>query len=368
MVTANSRINLALVNGMRSLGGAELWHLDVAHGLRDRGHRVLVVGQPGSELLRRASASGLEVAGVPIRCDGAPWTVARLGRLFRSHGTTAVLCNRLKDLKAAGVAARLAGVGVVLKSRESDHPLRRRPHYRWYYDRVATGVLVNSQATLRTTMSSAPWLRPERVHLLYKGIDGERFGVQPESPGRLAVGFAGSLDERKGVPLLMAAWSRVLAASGGASPVLRLAGDGPLRPALAAWRAGLHDPGSVELSGWVQDMPAFHGALALLAVPSRYEGFGLAAAEAGACGRPVVATRTSSLPEVVRDGETGLLVPPGDPDALAAAILRLLNDPGLRRRLGAAAAGHIRTRFDRAAMLTRLEGLLRPPLRQEETP
>lgn len=364
--TASPRINLALVNGMRSLGGAELWHLDVAQGLKERGHRVLLVGQPGSELLRLAVESGLETAGVPIRCDGAPWTQARLLRLLRRHGTTAVLCNRLKDLKAAGVAARLAGIEVVLKSRESDHPLRPRPYYRWYYSRVASGVLVNSRATLRTTLDSAPWLQPERVHLLSKGIDGGRFLVRPEPPGRPVVGFAGSLDERKGVPLLMAAWARVLEACAGEPPLLRLAGEGPLRPALATWRAGLRDPGSVELAGWVRDMPAFHGALALLAAPSRYEGFGLAAAEAGACGRPVVATRVSSLPEVVLDGQTGLLVPPGDAAALAAAILKLLGDPGLRHRLGTAAAAHIRTDFDRAAMLSRLEGLLRPPPQRRE--
>jgi glycosyltransferase involved in cell wall biosynthesis len=361
------RINLALVNGMRSLGGAELWHLDVAQGLKERGHRVLVIGQPGSELLRLCAESGLETAGVPIRCDAAPWTQVRLLRLLRRHGTTAVLCNRLKDLKAAGIAARLAGIEVVLKSRESDHPLRPRPYYRWYYDRVATGVLVNSRATLRTTLDSAPWLRPGRVHLLSKGIDGERFRMLPEPPGRPVVGFAGSLDERKGVPLLMSAWTRVLEACAGEPPLLRLAGEGPLRPAVAAWRAGLKDPGSVELAGWVRDMPAFHGALTLLAAPSQYEGFGLAVAEAGACGRPVVATCVSSLPEVVHDGVTGLLVPAGDPAALAAAILKLLGDRGLRQRLGAAAAAHIRTDFDRATMLSRLEELLRPAPRRRET-
>lgn len=367
MSTHASTFALALVNGMRSLGGAELWDLDVARGLRERGHRVLVVGQPGSPLLRRAADDGFATAGVPIRCDGAPWTVVRLWRLLRAHGTEAVLCNRLKDLKAAGVAARLAGVGVVLKSRESDHPLRRRLHYRWYYGRVASGVIVNSHATLRTTLDSAPWLPPARVHLLHKGIDGVRFHTAPEPPGRLVVGFAGALDDRKGVPLLMKAWPRVVAASRAAPPLLRIAGEGPLRIELTAWRAALADPDTVELAGWVQDMPAFHRGLSLLAVPSRYEGFGLAAAEAGACGRPVVATRVSSLPEVVHDGETGLLVVPDDPAALAAAILRLLDDRELRRRLGAAAAAHVRTDFDRTAMLTRLEELLRPAPRRKET-
>jgi glycosyltransferase involved in cell wall biosynthesis len=87
-------------------------------------------------------------------------------------------------------------------------------------------VIVNSRATLRTTLDSAPWLPPARVHLLHKGIDGARFHAAPEPAGRSVVGFAGALDERKGVPLLMAAW-RACGRLPGAPP-LRIAGEGPL--------------------------------------------------------------------------------------------------------------------------------------------
>ena len=89
-----------------------------------------------------------------------------------------------------------------------------------------------------------------------------------------------------------------------------------------------------------------YGEAEVAVVPSLYEGFSLPAIEAMACGVPVVATTGGALPEVVgRDGETGLLVPPDDPGALAAAIGRLLDDPALRARLGAAGRQRVLHRF-----------------------
>ncbi len=364
-----SRANLCFVNGMSDYAGAEIWMLDAAAGLRDRGWTVSFVAPPGSALAVAAADAGFAVDAIPIRFDAAPWTIARLWAAFRRRRPGAVICNRLKDLKAAGVAARLAGVPVVLQSRESDFPLRGRPYYRWYYNRVATGVLVNSHATRETTLRSAPWLDPERVHLLYKGIDRRRFfPAPPETSGPVVVGFAGRLDERKGVPLLMEAWTKLIAASPEPRPVLRIAGAGPLRDALRIWQRALPHPGSVELLGWVEDMPEFHRLVDVLVCPSYYEGFGLVAAEAMACGRPVIASRASSLPELVVDGETGRLIPPDDADALRDALADLIADAEARARLGQAAVARVEAAFDRDDMLDRLEDLLRPDRSRRSPP
>jgi glycosyltransferase involved in cell wall biosynthesis len=348
---------------MTTFAGAEIWMLDAAAGLRDRGWEVTFVGTPGAPLLERAADDDFACEAVPIRFDAAPWTLLKLYAVLKRRRIRAVLCNRLKDLKAAGVAARLAGVPVVLQSRESDFPLRARPYYRWYYNSVATGVLVNSQATLETTRRSAPWLDPRRLHLLYKGIDRRRYFATPLPEGRPVIGFAGRLDERKGVPLLMEAWTKLSAWEWTVPPILRVAGDGPLRETLRIWQSALPRPGDVELLGWVDDMPSFLRSLNLLVVPSRYEGFGLAAAEAMACGRPVIAARASSLPELVVDGTTGRLFPPGDAAALVAAVTELLGDPDARERMGEAGHDRVAERFDRERMLDALENLLHPPRR-----
>jgi glycosyltransferase involved in cell wall biosynthesis len=359
---AHGAAHVCFVNSLRTLGGAELWFLDAAAGLAERGVRTSLVAQPGTPLLAAARERGLPVAAIAIRCDGAPWTLWRLWRYCRRSGVTALVCNLTKDIKAAGVAGRLAGVPVRLASRESDFPLKDRSYYRWYFGRAATGLLVNSEATARTVRRSAPWLDPARIHLLYKGIDLERFRPADPPPGKRGpvVGFLGQLIARKGLATLMAAWERLLSASWPAPPRLRLAGEGPLAADLRRWRAGLADPASVELTGFVRQPEAFWAECRVAVLPSRAEGFGLAAAEAAACGLPVVATRASSLPEVIADGETGLLVPVDDADALAAALERPLRDADLADRLGRAGRRRTADRFDRERCLDRLLELTCP--------
>ncbi len=282
---------------------------------------------------------------------------------------TAVVANLTKDLKAAAVAGRLAGVRTILASRESDFPLKNKPYYRWYFTRLASGLLVNSEATRQTVLQSAPWLAAERVHLLYKGIDLEKFrpreqeqeqeqDQEQEQNGRdpgPVVGFAGQLIPRKGLATLMDAWTTLTRERPTAR--LRLAGAGPLRPDLERWRAQLPQPHKVELPGQVEDMPRFLRGCRLLVMPSLSEGFGLAAAEALACGVPVVATRASSLPEIVLHRRTGLLVPVDDAPALAAAMRELLDDPTTARALGAAGRAHVARNFSRERTLDRLAAL-----------
>ena len=172
-----SAYHLCLVNSIRSWGGAEIWFLDTARELQARGVSVSLVAQPDSALIHRASEAGIPCASIPIRFDAAPWTWWKLSRYFRKTGVTAIVANLTKDLKATAVAGRLAGVPIILGSRESDFPLKAKTYYRWYFQRLASGLLVNSKATRDTVLASAPWLDPERVHLLYKGIGIENVHI-----------------------------------------------------------------------------------------------------------------------------------------------------------------------------------------------
>ena len=97
--------------------------------------------------------------------------------------------------------------------------------------------------------------------------------------------------------------------------------------------------------GYVADVPALLNAVDMVLVPSRWEGFGLAAAEAMAAGRPVVATRVAGLEDLIDHGQTGLLIERGSVVALAEAIVQLAGDAGLRERLGAAARRHVATHY-----------------------
>jgi glycosyltransferase involved in cell wall biosynthesis len=342
---------------MRPWGGAEVWFLETLEQLHRRGHRVSLVCQPGSELATRAGSLKLPFTEIPIRFDAAPWTLAKLHHHFRKNQVTAIVANLTKDLKAASVAGRLAGVPRIIATRESDFPLKDKLYYRWYFNRLATGMLVASEATRETVRQSAPWLDSEKIHLIYKGIDLNRF--QPASipaPDRQpTVGFLGQLISRKGVPQLMEAWSQVDTQSRGAT--LKMAGEGALSRDLETWRQGLKHPENVQLLGYVEDPVSFLREIDILAMPSSAEGFGLAAAEAGACGVPVIAGQASSLPEIVIHEETGLLVPPEDPGQLFAALRLLLDKPELARKLGDNAHQRVTSLFDREKTLDQLENL-----------
>ncbi len=112
-----------------------------------------------------------------------------------------------------------------------------------------------------------------------------------------------------------------------------------------AWKTGLQFPDNVKLLGFQEDIENFYRQISLLVMPSLMEGFGLAAAEASACAVPVIATRISSLPEIVMDGATGLLVPVNAPGPLAEAIVHLLEHPKVAGSFGAAGREHVLKNF-----------------------
>jgi glycosyltransferase involved in cell wall biosynthesis len=133
-----------------------------------------------------------------------------------------------------------------------------------------------------------------------------------------------------------------------ASPYLALAGDGPYRDGLEQRARDLGIAGRVHFLGAMpnNELPRYHAASDVFVLPSTdHETFGIAACEAMACARPVVGAHTGGIPEVVNDGETGFLTPPGDSSALAAALDALLADPALRQRFGDAGRARVLEQF-----------------------
>jgi glycogen synthase len=178
----------------------------------------------------------------------------------------------------------------------------------------------------------------DRVHVVPSGFEPSLFGGgHPDAfPGvpRPRVGYVGRLAAQKRPDLLVEAFARMRPSS-----ALVLVGDGPLRARVRAAVDRSTGRERVTMTGFVphRDVPAVLGSLDVLALPSAYEEMGSVLVEAMATGLPVVASRVGGIPDVVEDGVTGLLVPPGDVDALAAALDRLVADPALRERMCRAA-------------------------------
>lgn len=193
---------------------------------------------------------------------------------------------------------------------------------------MADRIVAVSEAVKRALIAQGA--NPHRIRVIPGGVDLAAYQEPaPLVPGVL--GALGRLQTEKGFDVLLEAMTHLRGEAR-----LILGGEGLLEEELArrASELGLSD--AVKLPGFVPDVAAFMKQIGLFVLSSRSEGLGLVVVEAMAAGRPVVATRVGGVPEVVVDGETGLLVPPEDPGALVAAIRRLLTDPDLAARMGEA--------------------------------
>jgi glycosyltransferase involved in cell wall biosynthesis len=204
-----------------------------------------------------------------------------------------------------------------------------------------------------------------KVHRIYNGIDLARFAPRerPRGEGPLSVLCVARLVEKKGIDVLIEACG--LLHRSGLDFRCRIVGQGRLRPRLQARivALGLRDKVRLLSAHTQAEIVERYAEADLFALPcivgrdGNRDGLPVSIVEALACGVPVVATPVSGIPEAVRDGENGLLVPENDPEALAAAIRRLAEDGALRARLAAAARGWVLDRFDQrtaAASLARL--------------
>jgi len=188
------------------------------------------------------------------------------------------------------------------------------------------------------------------VRTIHNGVPDRPLNRRPRPFTGLAVGSIGRLDSQKGYDVLL----RSLAASDGVGCVI--VGDGPERERLERLAASLGIAQRVAFEGWQSDARDFLTTFDVFVLPSRFEGFPLVLLEAMLAGLPVVATDVGSVAEAVQDGETGLLVPPDDVQALNEALHTLLDDPDLRRKLGD--AGRARAlEFSPARMAREFEAL-----------
>ena len=204
-------------------------------------------------------------------------------------------------------------------------------------------VLTSSQASGGEILRDFG-VRPDRLEMVWNGLDTDLYSPDPALPRSeseiLCVGRAS--DPNKGIKTLIAALAKL------EPPVrLTLVDAGSTGNDARKWARSLGCSDRLDVTGRIpnQDLVNLYRRAALVVVPSRYEGFGLPAVEAMACGTPVVATSVGALPEVMRVGSGGLLVPRDDPDALAKAVATLLEQPEMRREMGARARPRVEATF-----------------------
>jgi glycosyltransferase involved in cell wall biosynthesis len=357
-------LTIAHVTGERGFSGGEVQVFLLIEGLRKLGHRNVLLCPESSRSCEESRRRGIEARPIRAGSEWSPQSVLRIRRELRALAPDVVHLHSGHANWLGGLAARQLRLPA-LTTRRMDRPVKRNLRTRYFYGScVRRAVAISTSVARQLLAGGVPEamvrvvrsavdpgaLHPQRSREATRAAEG----LDAASPLLLA---AAALVRRKGLDVLL----RALAALGGRGlePALWIAGEGPERASLERLARGLGLGSRVRFLGQRRDVPDLLLACDVFVLPSLREGLGVAALEAMVLGRPVVASRAGGLREAVDHERTGLLVPPGDPRALADALARLLEAPELRRRLGEAGPRWVAREFPLSEMVDAYERLYR---------
>lgn len=326
-------------------------------------YRNIALAKPGGWVEETLRDRGVEAHFANTRGSFNRAYLASIIRLIREHDVKLVQSHLFGSNLYCAVAGQLCGVPVVSAfhgAQDLSAPGLSTGIKRELVQR-GSAALVAVSNTLRTELVAAGFHDDDKLHVIYNGIDVGRFscgganalrptlGIPKNAP---LIGAVGNVRRPKGYEVLVEAMARLMAYMPDLHLVIAGQGDGALLEALRHQisQAGLGT--RIHLPGFVSDTPAFFSTLDAYVSSSHSEGFSLSCVEAMASGTPVVATRSGGPEEILEHERTGLLVPTGNPDALADAVLRTLSESAATQKRVEAAYTVVSLRFSVTAMVT----------------
>ncbi|MBV9850780.1 MAG: glycosyltransferase family 4 protein [Armatimonadetes bacterium] len=357
---------LQVAAGMPNWGGAELHLLTLSDQLRQRGYDVTVACWPGRWVERRAQEMGLPT--VPVATESAHdrRDMGRLYQFLRDNKIDVLHAHSPNDFIIPPLAAIRAGVAVRIMTRHLPHSLRRRRDAWVYSNFFFSRIVAVSESVRRTLIGSG--MNPSRVETIHHGTDVEAFTQTSMTPAEsrsqlgipadvLGVGIVGRISEEKGHHVLLQAAESL---SGRYPLRLVIIGDGPDEAAIKQMAHDIGIADRVIFTGFRDDVNNAINALDIVVSASTWdEPCSAVVQQAMALCKPVIGTRAGGTPEMIVEGQTGLLVPPSDAGALAEALARLAGDAFLRKRLGAAGRLRVEACFSLRGMMDKIEELYR---------
>jgi len=342
-------VNVLQVITPSRVSGAERSTAALCEGLAAAGHRVVIACKRDSPFVEFAAERGLDVRPLGISGKLNVLAAGRIARLAREIEADVVHAQLSTAAWQSSLARPLMDAPVVAHVRA----LNRAAAFR-----LADRVIAISRAVKQHLVEQG--MESERIHVVYTGIDPERYRPTLSreaarerldiAPERRVIGVVAHLTRKKGHHVFLEALALVAQRAPDVQAIL--VGEGEDEPALRALTAALGLAGRVTFAGYQGDVLPYYAAMDVLALPSiGGEGLPRVLLEAGLAERAVVATALSGAPEIVRDGETGYLAPPGDAAALAERLVALLEDEERRRRFGERARAWIAATFTPARMV-----------------
>jgi len=347
-----------------AIAGAENHLLQLLPGLRQRGYDVTFLALTKPQEAPSPFTQALHSRGVPVidqrvASEWQPEILPQLVHILRQGNYDIVHTHLLYADLYGGLAARCLPGVKVLCTRHNDNRYRQRwpmrPlitwNTRWFHHVIAISEHIKR---FNQYYQRVP---EDKITVIPYGYDPpvREAPIPPKPPGPLTLGMVGRLVPQKSHATAIQALPLILKRVPQARLVIL--GDGPLRQELTTLANQLHLTSHVEFLGYQSQAGEWMHQFDLLVHPSQHEGFGLVLLEAMAARLPIVATRVSAIPEIVLDGQTGLLIPPEQPELLAQAVIQLLTNPEQRARMGVAGYARLVQEFTVAKMVDRTANL-----------
>jgi glycosyltransferase involved in cell wall biosynthesis len=350
-------------------GGQEIRILDEAAGLRARGHDVQIASPADAPIFEAAKRRQIPIHPVALNRRSVA-SVRAFARVIGQLKPQVIVTHSSSDSWIAAVATRLPSARTaIVRTRHLSTPVAPGILNRWLYGSVPARVVTTGEI-IRKHLIERLGLNADKVVSVPTGADVSRFHSGDRAEVRKRLGLSGD-EPIVGIVATLRSWKghRFLVSAMGdprlAAARLVIVGDGPQDKSLREQAAASSAASRVTFAGQQQDVAPWLQAFDVFALPSTgNEGVPQALMQAMAVGLPVVSTAAGAIPELVRNEETGLVVPTEDAAALAGAIARLIDDRELAARLGTAGRAHISKSFTSNAMLDRMEKILWQAVRE----
>jgi glycosyltransferase involved in cell wall biosynthesis len=355
-----------VATGFSDWGGSEKHILDLTQSLLARGHEVKVLVRPGCWVEKRAGELGLTTIPVTILKQKDWQDYGRLREILRAEKPDVLHVHCNSDLVVPGLAALMERVPARIITRHLPFPFQNLLGAKLYSEVLFSRIVTVSEFVRKNVIACG--VSPGKVMTIHHGTDVEafckttksreemrrEFGVSPET---IAIGIAGRISKEKGHDVLLRAMKSLV---GKHDVKLIVIGNGPYNDDAQALVKELGIEDRVLFTGFRNDVANAVDALDIVAVPSVWDEACSAAIQQGmALSKPIVGTTTGGSPEMILDGETGYVLPPSDSDALASALAKLIVDPDLRARMGAAGKSRVAAGFTLGGMTDKLVALYR---------
>ena len=349
------------------VGGAEKVLADIVLGLnKEKFEKQVWCISKGGSVADYLLEKGIRLKILDISSYHNPLNIFDLKRQFKKNSPDIVHTHGYFASVIGRIAAKYAGIPVLINHVHSTYwEYKKRNIWMENFLSRWTDRIICCSKAVKDFVTDHERIEPTKTTVIYNGVIPSLFseikdlsiikknlGITADKP---VIGTVSSLTPHKGLSFLLQAIPQILSIYPSAQCLF--IGDGPLKNDLLEQAEAMGISSHVKFLGIQKDIPNLLAVMDVFVLPSTREGLGISIIEAMAAEKPVVATDTGGIPEVISDKKTGLLVPPKDPDALAQAIIELLNNPESSAEMGRMARKKVLEKFTQEQMISEIEDL-----------